>query len=137
MKAVAILQPLVDGYCKYSWFGKQHCEPKSSVCKGIKNAEGHDDDVGVRVGRRIPRAEGNQISKMPQTGGMRDAAFRFEDGSYCKHKRFICVDGRKCDDRPDSQSEVGRRQARETEEGQDRSCYVLEVVSRDNRVCPL
>ena len=53
IKAVATLHPLVDGYCKYSGCGKWHCEPKSFVCEGIKNAEDHDDNIGVCVDRRI------------------------------------------------------------------------------------
>jgi hypothetical protein len=92
IKVVATLHPLVDGYCKYSWSGKWHCESKNFVCEGIKHAEDRDDDVSECVDRRIPE-------QMPQTGKGGRRSFRSKDGYYCKHKGFICVDGRKCGDR--------------------------------------
>ena len=58
--------------------------------------------------------------------------FRFEDGYYCKHKGFVCVDGRKCDDRrTDSQRWEDDRLERLREDKKEAAIDL--TVSRDNR----
>jgi hypothetical protein len=89
-KAVATLHPLVDGYCKYSWSRKWHCEPKSFACEGIRNAEDRDDDVGMRVDRRIP--EQKEADKQNAADGKDGrCSFRFEEGITVSTKDLFAL----------------------------------------------
>jgi hypothetical protein len=80
---------------------------KTSSAKVSKKAEDHDDDAGVCVDRRTP--EQKEADKQNAADGKDGRySFKFEDGYYCKHKGFVCVDGRKCYERLTNR-QVGRR----------------------------
>jgi hypothetical protein len=101
-------------------------EPRDFVCEDTSTAEDRDDGTSV-CGDWRTQKQRDQTSKVLQTARMGDVASGLRMGITASTKDLPYIGGRKCDGRR-TNSQVRKRQARETEEGQEGSYPGLSTV---------